>query len=312
MKNKLLYALSALILLSLSCSVFGGNNALPTAEVRLVPATPTGQPTFTATPPMSAIVAVPTATIPPTETPIPIEVAPTETPLPTNTPVPAAKVSIVQVMNVRSGPGTNYPKIGQVSVGHTSDILGRNNDASWLQINTPGGLGWVFAQLTQVEGDANTAPVVEAAAPPPTNTPAPPPPPTNTPVPQPKYQYVVTNVFAKENKAMTQIKGIIKDSAGNPVNGMHVRVRSGSFCTISFKSGPWKDANGQPSGYQPGEYDIYLGNGERIVTWQVDIVPNTAPNDSSECRNMQPLSETKDVQSGIGSSIVHVEWKKNW
>jgi len=220
-------------------------------------------------------------------------------------------VNITQILNVRSGPGTNYPKIGQVSVGHSSDILGRNNDSSWVIINTPSGQGWVYAELTQVEGDPNTAPVVEAAAPPPPPTPVPQPP-TATPIPKPKYQYEVTNVFAKENKAMTQIKGIIKDSAGNPVNGVHVRVRSGSFCTISFQSGPWTDANGQPSGYQPGEYDIYLGNGERIITWQVDVVPNTAPNDSSECRNMQSLSEVKDVQSGIGTSIVHVEWKKNW
>lgn len=306
MKNKLLYALSVFILLSLSCSVFGGgNNTRPTAEVRLVPATPTEQPTFTPTPPMSAVVAIPTATTPPTKTPPPVEVPPTETPLPTDTPVPAAKVTIIQVMNVRSGPGTNYPKIGQVSVGHTSEILGRNNDASWLQINTPSGTAWVFANLTQVDGDPNTAPVVDAGAPPPpANTPVPAPP-TNTPVPAgPNYPYVIHNIFNQVNEGITQIRGHIDDGAGGSVDGLRVRVRSGSFCTVSIPSG-------KPGTYPHGNYDILLDNHAKDGTWQVSIVDGPSSPDDFHCTgSLKLLSEEVTVTTNSKEGVVFVEWSR--
>ncbi len=319
MKKQYLLIISfVLLIFSLGCGILGGAaNSRPTAQVRIIPPTHTPMPTFTPTAPLSVAVIIPTAT----DTPVPPPpqaqqpTQPTATPLPpTNTPVPAPQVSITgATVNVRSGPGTAYPRVGQVSNGYTTAILGRNNDASWVFINYPGGQGWIYSNLAQLQGDVNSVPVPQIAPPPATPTPPPPPPPTATPVPQAQYQYTVSNVFAKTNKGLTQIKGIIRDAAGNPVNGVYVRVRSGSFCTISFKSGPWKDANGNPSGYQPGEYDIMLWpGGERVGTWSVDIVPERTQNDTDACRNMQPLSETKEIQTAVDASIVHVEWKKNW
>lgn len=113
------------------------------------------------------------AAVEPTATPVPAE--PTATPVPTEAPV---TITVLQNMNVRSGPGTNYPVIGAGSPGESTRVLGRNSDSTWLQVEYPvaDGLGWIYGPLVQVNGDPET--VAIASAPPP-------PPPTNTPIPPP-------------------------------------------------------------------------------------------------------------------------------
>ena len=303
-------------------------------------ATATSVPTFTAT-----LVPLPPV-IPPTETPTPLPPTATNTPVimsdeqrrameatqtaqaqqpeqptetdspgeaqpepPTNTPVPQNTRPVVTAsesnVNLRTGPGTNYPKSGFLAQGQSLDIVGRNNDSSWWQVSTTDGLRWIAVSVTSSSNTDNTIPVVDAPPPPVTPTPVPP---TATPVPpQPQYQYTIHNVFWKENKGLTQIRGHIQDTNGNAVNGTFVRVRSGSFCTVSFGSGPGE------GNYPAGNYDIVLWpNGERPGTWDVDIVPQRAPNDSEACHGLSPLSETKNVHTSAGETIVYVEWDKNW
>jgi len=71
-------------------------------------------------------------------------------------------------INVRSGPGTNYPKIGVLLNRQQAPALGRLPGGTWIKIayvGTEGGIGWVYAPLTQVYGEL---PIAEA---PPTPTP---------------------------------------------------------------------------------------------------------------------------------------------
>jgi len=71
-------------------------------------------------------------------------------------------------INVRSGPGTDYPKIGVLLNRQQAPALGRLPGGTWIQIVYPGvenGIGWVYAPLTQVYGEL---PITEA---PPTPTP---------------------------------------------------------------------------------------------------------------------------------------------
>jgi hypothetical protein len=71
-------------------------------------------------------------------------------------------------MNVRSGPGTEYPKIGVLLNRQQAPALGRLPGGTWIMIAYVGvesGVGWVYAPLTQVFGDL---PIIEA---PPTPTP---------------------------------------------------------------------------------------------------------------------------------------------
>lgn len=118
----------------------------------------------------------------PTSTPTPRPTAsptrgPTPTPRPTSTPRPtvAAGPSFTvarETVNVRSGPGTNYPVVGRVSQGQTYTPDGRNQAGDWLRFSFEGGQGWVYAPLMTVSGVVNRLPVLNAPTPP-TSTPAP-------------------------------------------------------------------------------------------------------------------------------------------
>jgi hypothetical protein len=68
-------------------------------------------------------------------------------------------------LNLRSGPGTNYSVVGRLSEGDTVKIIGRNEDSSWLQVESEAGTAWITADpsLVKIEGQELSAlPVVEA------------------------------------------------------------------------------------------------------------------------------------------------------
>jgi hypothetical protein len=150
----------------------------------------------------------------------------------------------------------------------------------------------------------SSIPVVNAPPPPATPTPAAP---TNTPAPPPpQYQYTVRNIFGQLNEAITQIRGDIRDTNGNPVNGVRVRVRSGSFCTVSYPSGP-------PGGYPAGVYDILLDGRAKHGNWQVAIVSSSGASNDSSCNDgLSVLSEEVSVPTDPKEGVVFVEWIKNY
>ena len=117
----------------------------------------------------------PVATAPPTATSAPIAVT-----LPTDTPQPAepsiAAFSAAQNVNVRSGPGTNYPIIGRLTTEKEYAITGTNSGGNWWQFVFNGQPAWVSMSVVQSTGPVAAVAVVQAP-PPPTPTPAP----TSTP-----------------------------------------------------------------------------------------------------------------------------------
>jgi uncharacterized protein YraI len=110
---------------------------------------------------------------------------------PTATPTPgieAAPTPFVQVqtdnLNVRLGPGTDYPIVGQLSAGDQLALLGRNEASDWLVVccidDKP---GWVAARLVSTELDILDLPVGLAPTRVPVPTPTAPLQPTNTVTP---------------------------------------------------------------------------------------------------------------------------------
>ena len=89
-------------------------------------------------------------------------------------------------LNVRSGPGTDYPVVGRLPRGERALINGKSVDGSWWRIEFPSGTGaygWVSAYYVTPH-NADNVPVVKALLPPPTPTWTPTP--TSAPVtPQP-------------------------------------------------------------------------------------------------------------------------------
>ncbi len=122
---------------------------------------------------------LPTPSPEPTATPTPTPAAtPTLVPSPTPEPIPMVKVdeTLTTPINVRAGPGTNYPVIGQLQPGQEARLTGRNEDTSWWQISVgdaPETLGWVAGQLVTLSGDYGAISVAAAPPPPPSPTPAP-------------------------------------------------------------------------------------------------------------------------------------------
>jgi hypothetical protein len=155
--------------------------------------TKTLRPTFTHTPAEPTAVP-PTATpeIPPTDTPVPD--TPTPETLPTNTPEPTSEAATLTVTsntaNVRSGPGTGFGRVGQVSQGQTFDVTGKNRAGDWYEFDYDGQTAWIYSQMVnvagadQVEVAANVPalptarPAARPAAPRPTAAPPPPAAPT--------------------------------------------------------------------------------------------------------------------------------------
>lgn len=155
-----------------------GEEAEPTEEARLpITATPTSAQALSL-----AETPVPTAAAPvsplSTDTPLPPPTATTEPTAipPTDTLAPAIVVAGEGGVNVRSGPGVNYTKLGYLQPNSEALLIGRYND--WWQIEYSGAPAWVSGEYAA----ARNAEAVPEAVPPPSPVP-PPPQPTAPPAP---------------------------------------------------------------------------------------------------------------------------------
>jgi hypothetical protein len=102
--------------------------------------------------------ATPTQTEPPmpTQTQLP---TPTFTQTPMLTPAGLRDCVVPGLLNMRSGPGTQYPVLAVLAQGTCGLVTARNGDASWGYISTNKFTGWVFVQYLSGEGDIKTLPV---------------------------------------------------------------------------------------------------------------------------------------------------------
>ena len=88
---------------------------------------------------------------------------------------PAATAS--STINVRAGPGVDFPVVGQVQAGQQVTITAKNGDATWWQVNLGTQAGWVAASVVSTSGPVDQVPLAS-------NIPTPPPaPPTQLPAP---------------------------------------------------------------------------------------------------------------------------------
>lgn len=110
------------------------------------------------------------ATVPPTTAPTATVThtspTPTRTATPTATATPTPGVAVVkpgpaQGLNVRSGPGTNYPVLATLRAGNRLTPIGRDAEGRWVEVccvagNQP---GWVLAELVELAVDLASLPV---------------------------------------------------------------------------------------------------------------------------------------------------------
>lgn len=85
--------------------------------------------------------------------------------LPTATPPPASGVTgrVTGEINVRYGPGMDFPRVGVARVDETFEITAWHTQLPWLQIRYPGapnGFGWVAQDLLEIQGDVFSLPSI--------------------------------------------------------------------------------------------------------------------------------------------------------
>ncbi|MFQ5340459.1 MAG: hypothetical protein ACE5F6_02810 [Anaerolineae bacterium] len=152
---------------------YATNTPPPTSPPATAQKVATTAPLPTDTPPL-------THTVPPTSPPATATPRSTDTPAPTSPPATPWGVSAVvmaQALNVRSGPGVTYPRVGTVTEGTRVALDGRDEAGTWVRGEMPAeeAEGWLSATFMEIEGDMMSLPVIEVGPPPPppaTATPA--------------------------------------------------------------------------------------------------------------------------------------------
>ncbi len=141
-------ALALLLLMALSAC------ALP----ELNPPTVTPTASDTPVPSATALAATATPWLSPTNTasasPSPSATSTaTASPTATATATRFAIVSSARRINIRRGPGTNFPVTVLLSPGSGAEVIGQNEDGSWYQLRLENGaVGWASAELLELQG----------------------------------------------------------------------------------------------------------------------------------------------------------------
>ena len=65
------------------------------------------------------------------------------------------KITATTGINVRSGPGTSFSRVGIFQTGQQATAIGRNSAGTWVQMER----GWVSAEIVTVDGDLLSLPV---------------------------------------------------------------------------------------------------------------------------------------------------------
>lgn len=186
----------------------------------------TGCSAFTLEPPRKSVVA--TATIRPPFTPRPSSTAwPTFTPSPTFIPVTPGIVSgvISATVNIRMGPGSNYPVVTKLNKGTKVNLRGRDVAGQWFVLVPPPN-GWVNLSFLTLSGEAKSLPLIDA---PPTLVPTPTFAPTWTPMPTatpPMYvdfradtPWVIAGQCTTLRWDVEGVRGVYLEGRGQPGHG---------------------------------------------------------------------------------------------
>lgn len=241
-------------------------------------------------------------------TPIPLEPiatpvpqAPTETPatLP-DTPTPESTPFAISSgdfnVNIRSGPGVDFPRIGKLLKGEGMAVVGKTANGEWWQVCcVDGQSGWVWADVVEVEGPLDNVPVPldlpqgespataapTSAAPAPTK---PPPAPASTPVPAFAFALEETQEFDNSNAFVNIFAKIYK--RGDPpeaLAGYRMRVlKNGGEWAVLDSTTVWRDSAppgwGNAVKYNVDKFEAPLDS----VTWTVYVIDGSGSQVSPE------------------------------
>lgn len=284
-----------ILLLGVLCAALVIAGCLPSArEATPISPTKTPKPTFTPTPnvtPTPLVIVTPTQPAP----------AATATPVPSPTPIPpsptpaAPKLTANQNVNVRSGPGTNYVRIGELSAGQTFEITGKNGAGDWYQFDYNGRAGWVRQDFVTVSGEAAAIKVAQNIPPPPTAPPPPPPtaPPPTAPPPPPAPSYPFSLLKGVErcdpNAGNTYFNGFVRSRDNAPLNGVCVHVAF--YGPRQTKCSGCGGVGDGVWGFSPFGGPAPRGTTVEIFVVSCDGVPESGQDQNTGFGNLTPISD---------------------
>jgi len=138
--------------------LLGGGGAAPTSEPQAAVVEVTQEATEDPLPP--------TATTTSTQTPTDTATS-TQTATATGTPTPSVPIlQPLQAVDVRLGPGPNFPVVANLATADALEITGGSEDDRWYQVLlADGSLGWVLRSETMVQTFGDLEGIAIAAAP---------------------------------------------------------------------------------------------------------------------------------------------------
>ncbi len=262
------------------------------------PGSPTPLPPAPAPPTEPVTSGPPPTSPPPTATTLPTATA---TPLPpTATPTGATVTHTVKRGETLSGIAKEYG-VPMQSIVAANDLDDPNHIVTGQELIIPLG-GPLPPTPTRRPTKAATAkPTARPTAKPPTATPKP------AGVPQFTAEVIWDPLVAPNcNGPAISKESVIRDAAGNPINGVRVEVNCYDNIWLSRPSG-------NPGEYEPGHYDFSFGqtvpqdwtctarvfdlNGQPVASSQVVTIHF----DTNDCK-----------PGGIGHQVAIVNWTKNW
>lgn len=203
-------------------------------------------------------------------------------------------------INVRRGPGTNFePPIGALAPNTEVEILALNPAGTWLKVRYGlSGEGWIFAALTEIEGDTSSLPR-DAGPPPPTAVPPTPIPPT--PVPQQANltisntevfivppnpvcgQPITLQMTVRNSGSTTTTTGLSRIEVVHPPTGQTIKTSGGQLIPVTL----------DPGGSHFVEFtyttDVFIGETHR-VRFIADV--NNQVNETNENDNIVTVDYT--------------------
>ncbi len=191
-------------------------------------------------------------------------------------------------LNLRSGPGTVYDRVGLVAGGAVVPIIGRVGDNSWWQVRYGINVGWVSGQYTSIYGICSSVPVISSPpTPTPTgSTPTAIPTITNTPTPQP----TITVTPGKADLVISSIAGPTSTTvAASPVTYSITITNTGSG-----PSGNFSNSIKLPNGSEANLGVVANLNAGESISLNIDI-SFTAATSYTLIANVDSASQVNEI-----------------
>jgi uncharacterized protein YraI len=220
----------------------------------------------------------------------------------------------VERLNVRAGPGTDYPVIGGLQQNATVELIGRNQAGDWLQVAWPArpeGYGWIYAPLVTTSVPIENLPVsTEAGA---------------QPIPAPAGQAPVTAAPAQASPvAGLQGTLVFQERSGGTI--YRYNMGNGRLASLTHGADPAVSPDGRTVAFVRGggETGVYLinidGSNERRIfggnrpaspKWSPDgqaIVFNHITGEAEPCRDTGmfgciPQSQVNELLDQFGDQL---------